>query len=377
MLVDLDDSPDVVAVVITLGQSRRLQTCLESLARTQSAARLAVLCVVNGSGEIEPPRDIPISVRQTHLNTGWSGGIGYARTQFEAPLLWLIQDDLTVTPTCLEALRAPFADEPNLAALSPLALTADGLVDTASCGGIVGPDGAMESWYPPHPVEVADLEPPVGLSYVRSSGLLVRTTAFDAVGGWDARFYPVLWGDVDFSWRLKAAGWTFRTELTSPEAHIRHEVNGSTPKFFAEFLGARNGSLFRAKWFPSKDEPPSPLIAGMVDDVDPSVDPALISRVARSSSDTLLDFARYANAKMAEMTEWNRGAADSVHAQQEFIARQEEVLKNLRAEIDRLTALTQRANTTKRELAAELSRIKTSRSWKLTRPLRTVGSRLK
>ena len=83
------------------------------------------------------------------------------------------------------------------------------------------------------------------------------------------------------------------------------------------------------------------------------------------------------NAKMAEMNEWNRGAADSVHAQQEFIARQEEVLMNLRAEVDRLTALTQRANTRKRELAAELSRMKTSRSWKLTRPLRTVGSRLK
>jgi hypothetical protein len=117
---------------------------------------VAILCVVNGSSEVELPSNVPITVRQTHLKTGWSGGIGYSRAQFDAPFFWRIQDDLTVSPTCPRRLWTRFADEPKLAALTPLALTEDGLVTKSSCGGVLGPDGTMESWYPPDPMELDD-----------------------------------------------------------------------------------------------------------------------------------------------------------------------------------------------------------------------------
>ena len=49
MIVGLDDRPDVVAVVPTLGRENgRLNRCIDSLRASTTSRRLAVLCVVNG-----------------------------------------------------------------------------------------------------------------------------------------------------------------------------------------------------------------------------------------------------------------------------------------------------------------------------------------
>lgn len=50
--------------------------------------------------------------------------------------------------------------------------------------------------------------------------LLIRRTAFDAVGGFDAAFHPAWFEDVDFCRRLRAAGWRVRYVA---DASLRHE----------------------------------------------------------------------------------------------------------------------------------------------------------
>jgi GT2 family glycosyltransferase len=58
-----------------------------------------------------------------------------------------------------------------------------------------------------------DVEQPAG------AFLMVRREAFSAIGGFDNRFYPVWFEDVDFCKRLKTAGWKLRY---TPGAVARH-----------------------------------------------------------------------------------------------------------------------------------------------------------
>lgn len=49
--------------------------------------------------------------------------------------------------------------------------------------------------------------------------LLIRRTAFDAVGGFDTRFHPAWFEDVDFCQRLRGAGWRIRYVANAEVSH--------------------------------------------------------------------------------------------------------------------------------------------------------------
>src|SRR6185295_2582221 len=53
-----------------------------------------------------------------------------------------------------------------------------------------------------------------------AAALLVRRSAYEEVGGFDSRFYPAWYEDVDFCKRMKAAGWRIYFD---PTAQFTHE----------------------------------------------------------------------------------------------------------------------------------------------------------
>lgn len=57
-------------------------------------------------------------------------------------------------------------------------------------------------------------------SWVSGASMMLRRAAFQAVGGFDADFFPMYCDDVDISWRLRAAGW--RT-CHAPRAALFHD----------------------------------------------------------------------------------------------------------------------------------------------------------
>lgn len=70
-------------------------------------------------------------------------------------------------------------------------------------------------------LRATDVEQPAG------AFLMIRREAFDAVGGFDERFFPVWFEDVDFCKRLHEAGWTIRY---TPAARARHQGAHSVGK---------------------------------------------------------------------------------------------------------------------------------------------------
>src|SRR3954462_6011229 len=94
VIVALDDSPDVVAMVPTLGRDDdRLSRSLESVVDQDSGLRISIVCIANGG---DPSAALPplTTLLTPGLNLGWSGGLCFARSIADADFLWLVQDDM-------------------------------------------------------------------------------------------------------------------------------------------------------------------------------------------------------------------------------------------------------------------------------------------
>ncbi len=296
MIVALDDAPDVVAMVPTLGRDGdRLSRSLQSVVAQDSDLRISIICVANGA---DPSAALPplTTLLMAGLNLGWAGGLSFARSITDAEFLWLVQDDMELDPGCLTALHGALSDDLGLGSVSPVVVDPEGDVLPFSLGGVLAREGAprVVEWLP------ADKVPPdrlVGLNrldYVASRGTLVRAAAWDAVGGLDAQYYPVIWSDVDLCTALRAGGWTFGVVTT---AVARHEQQGSTPSAYGRFLFARNNERFARKWGNDLRVPtPQPL-------PDPAIPAPLLADIAQAASGALGELAAEYGAARAEVAE--------------------------------------------------------------------------
>ena len=360
MIVSLDDDPQVVAVIPTLGRDlERLGTCLESIRQSFFGGRLAVVVVWN-----DPRRTIPdlgqVTVLEPGINTGFPIALNAARRVVSAPYLWIVQDDQTVAGDCLSVLieRIGRPDRPGI--VSPVIIDGHGRVPANSRGGIVRDNGIMDQWYPFADIEPDALDRTQHLDWVTLSGALVRCDAWDEVGGMDPMFFPLLWSDVDLGHRMTKSGLPVVLE---PRARVTHERNGSTPSLLAHFLGDRNRNYFASKHGGGADhaegtaaKPTDGVIAASIDDVE---------LIAREASLLLIDFAGHAEPIVRALrTELDR-AADG-------IAHFEQALGSERASNQRHQQQLEQATVEVDRLQSEITRLWNSRSMRLTRPLRAL-----
>ncbi|MCA1943476.1 MAG: glycosyltransferase [Yonghaparkia sp.] len=350
MLVALDDRPDVVAIIPTLGNDRaRLERAVRSLVDQQTDARLAVLVIVNAEQSAPAVLDPLVTVVHTGLNLGWAGGLAFGRSLVRAAQLWLVQDDMVLDPRCLDALRTALLGDEGLALVAPMVLR-DGRVAARSVGAQRDEDWRFSDWYPETDTPLDEIGALEGYAYVGSRGMLVRTAAWDAVGGMDPRFYPVMWADVDLCSTLLARGLRFRSVI---DAHCTHEQSASTSSQFSAVLWHRNLSLLRQKHAGAPPEP-APSITGTVD---ARLEPGLIATIARAAASLVRE--------LADRIENDHRELERSRALFEQFERQLELADA------RIAAAEQRARLVELELAA----MRSTRSWRLTAPLRAVRAR--
>ncbi|HYT40321.1 MAG TPA: mycofactocin biosynthesis glycosyltransferase MftF [Acidimicrobiia bacterium] len=138
-------------------------------------------------------------------NDGWRSTAG----EFVA----FVDANCEPEPGWLEVLLPQFAD-PQVAAAAPRIVPAAGPAAPrwlAAYEAVSSPLdlGARE----------AIVRPRSPVAYVPTAALVVRRTALEALGGFDETL--TVGEDVDFVWRLVAAGWTVRYE---PRATVRHPI---------------------------------------------------------------------------------------------------------------------------------------------------------
>ncbi len=408
MIVGTHESPDVVAIVPTLGtKPERLLRALDSLWRQETDARLAVVVVIN-SDNVDAAAGLPdwARVEVAGLNLGWAGGLAFGRSLVEADHVWLVQDDMVLAPGCLDGLLVALADDSGLGMVAPLVLDDDGLVVARTGGAYRTPDGVYVDWQPPEATPIHEFTTMDGYAYIGSRGMLVRTSVWDDVGGMDPLFYPLTWADADFCAALDDRGYRFRLVA---EAHCTHEQSGSTPSRYSGLLWHRHLERLERKWLRGVDEGAEARSAPVVH---PELKPHLLTSIAVAAASLASALAvrfEESDSKLAETWERlgqtndyavatererdearrlidelrherdvERGALDEARRERDEahrdLAQSRSEAERLRRELgevhEHIETLERDAQAVRQELDAVLH----SRSWRLSAPLRRASS---
>jgi mycofactocin system glycosyltransferase len=203
-------------VVPVRDRPAQLERCLVAL--TRAAPDAGVVVVDDGSVRslrVPPVLDGQVRVIRHAASRGPSAarntGLSACTTEFVA----FIDSDVVLPEICATALLAHFVD-PRIAAVAPRVLPMD---DSGAVAGYEARHSALDMGA--HGGLVAPGRP---IAYIPSTALFVRRAAI--CSGFDESL-PI-GEDVDFVWRLAAAGWQVRY---APQVHVLHEHPVRLPQF--------------------------------------------------------------------------------------------------------------------------------------------------
>ena len=207
-----------------LGQTRPVQrvVAVNTGSRDRSGAVLAELLgrsVVFGMDRRTGyGAAIAHALRHRAANTNVPGPAGLApgdRTEW----VWLLHDDSEPAPDALEQLLRGAAETRSSAVLGPKVMDwADQRV-LLEAGVTIDGAGRRITGVEPREVDQGQHDGDRDVMAVSSAGMLVRRDVWDQVGGFDPAM-PLLRDDVDFCWRVHAAGHRVRVITDAVVYHL-------------------------------------------------------------------------------------------------------------------------------------------------------------
>jgi len=236
----------VVVVVVSWNTAALLHRCLRSL-RPLAEAGLAEIWVVDnasadGSADMVATAHPWVRLIASPENLGYGRAINLVAARTTSEWLAVANADVALRPGALEALLRAGGADPGAGIIAPR---------------LVLPDGSTQhSVFPlplPGPMLMANLGPrlvprrlgdrlvlrgrwdperPRRVPWAIAAFLLVRRTAWNEVGGFDARQWMSA-EDLDLGWRMRALGWATRYE---PSGVVDHEESAAVGKRWGEHL---------------------------------------------------------------------------------------------------------------------------------------------
>lgn len=264
IVVPSASSPLVSIVIVTFGEVEVTLECLSSIVRHTDfiAHPYEVVIVDNADPENARPQPTEVgrSIREltagVHLvahseNTGFGGGNNAGARVARGRYLCLCNPDIEVPPGWLQPLLdslgagdAPGTGaDPAVGVVAPVLVNPDGspqefgqvLLDTGLTLAVGGPDLFPGDWSQARP-RVVD--------YASAAFWLIRRDLFVDHGGFDPRYHPAYWEDVDLALRLEESGYV--TRLVPDVRVVHHKGGGSSDASLA--LAQRSHARFVERW---------------------------------------------------------------------------------------------------------------------------------
>jgi len=229
-----ESAPRWAAVVVNYESGEFLAACIRSVLADDSAGVPEIIVVDNGSHDASVAafaREFPsVHVVTLATNLGYAGGANRGVAASHAPVVAVLNADVTVVPGTAAAMLARIAGEPDLAAVGPVVRNPDGSQypsarSVPSPGdavghallGLVRPTNRFTRRY-----RQLDVDPtrPRDVEWISGAALWIRRSALESVGGWDERYF-MYFEDVDLCWRFRRLGWRVAYEPSGSVVHVQ------------------------------------------------------------------------------------------------------------------------------------------------------------
>jgi len=243
--------PLVSAIVVNRNGREWLDECLEALF-AQTWPDLEVILVENGSTDGSGDAAVArwggrLRCVRNARNEGFARGNNQGIAEARGEWLFLINNDATADPRCVEELMAAAAGRPDAGMFACRIVRHEQPDVLDSAGLLLYPDGMCRSrgW-----------EEPDGPPYDRSEEVLCphgaaglwRKAMLDEVGGFDETYFAYL-EDLDLGFRAQLGGWRC---WYVPGARVRHRKSATAGNWskFKAFHAERNRIFNAVKLLP-------------------------------------------------------------------------------------------------------------------------------
>jgi N-acetylglucosaminyl-diphospho-decaprenol L-rhamnosyltransferase len=229
---------ELAVVVVNYNAGEYVARCVRSVFEGAGGAELDVLVIDNAShdGSARAARAAEPRIRLTEnaSNRGLSAAWNQGAADTDAPWILFLNPDAEIWSGTLSAFVKVGEEHPRVAVLGPVVRNADGsiyesgrvvpTVGQAVGHAFLGPFLPSNRFTRAYRQAGWDRLQEREVDWVSGACMLIRRTAFEAVGGFDEGFF--LYGEeLDLTTRLRRAGWGV---LYTPELEIVHEGAVST-----------------------------------------------------------------------------------------------------------------------------------------------------
>ena len=259
------DFPSVHVVIVNWNSGRQLAECLESFAAVAgdgvAVRRITVIDNASTDGSCDAlPASLPLVVTRNPENRGFAAACNQGARESEADFLLFLNPDTRLSPGALERPAQYLQSEANRAVgiVGIQLIGPDGQVarNTARMptpwsmiGNSLGLDRLMPSAFPPHFLTEWAHDKTHAVDQVMGAFMLVRRTLFEALGGFDERFF-VYFEDLDLAQRARERGFA---SVYLATAQAFHRGQGTTASAIDKrtYQFCRSRILFALKYFSS------------------------------------------------------------------------------------------------------------------------------
>jgi GT2 family glycosyltransferase len=223
-------------VVVAYKSSGELTGCLDSIA-ADAPLGSGVVVVDNASPDdstsVAASHSLQPRIVSSAKNLGFGGGCNLGAAGSEADALFFLNPDARLMPGATALLVAAMEDDSTLGVVAPRVIDPTGESRAASAGAEPSLRSSLGHFLALgrvpglrrilRPVYLADGRVRTHPDWVSGAAMLVRKSAYAAVGGFDERLFMYM-EDVDLCRRLREKGWAIGYE---PDAVVEHVMGHS------------------------------------------------------------------------------------------------------------------------------------------------------
>ena len=245
---------ELAVVTVTYSPGDTLETFLDSVLKATSRP-FRVLLADNGSTDGAPERAIRrdgVQLLRIGENVGYGTAANRGVAELGPEVGWVVvaNPDVEWQPDSLDELLAAAQRWPRAGALGPLIRQPDGMVYPSArllpaLGRGIG-HAVLGPVWPGNPWTVAYRQSGTAsgertAEWLSGSCLLLRRAVFEAIGGFDSRYF-MYFEDVDLGDRLGRAGWL---NVYVPSAEVTHLGGHATSRVSEQMLAEHHRSTYR------------------------------------------------------------------------------------------------------------------------------------
>lgn len=246
------DRPDVSIVVTTYNGWSLTRKCLASLVEAAKASSLSAEIIISDNCSTDDTvtgwqafqnDKWPIRYRRNQENVGYLRNANAGAAAAQGTFLCLMNNDVVVRPGWLDALVGVLRDNDDIGLVGPKYVDKDGKV--VECGGAIYSDGTAVQLGNGSAPDDPEFSHVTEVHYCSMACVVLRTQIFRELNGYDERYFPAYYEDVDLCFRIAERGYRV---VVDPFVRITHLFGGSHKLQETQQLMEKNRRVLRERW---------------------------------------------------------------------------------------------------------------------------------